>query len=84
MKQITEQIECVGSRFGRVQVKASLLTMEPMYLPWCSAKSSSVSLGSLVPSPANTPAPYGDPPLMESILNIPAPKVYPIGTKIMP
>jgi hypothetical protein len=43
-----------------------------------------MSLGSLEPSPAKTPAPYGEPPRMESILNIPAPKVYPMGTNSIP
>lgn len=63
---------------------ANLFTIVAMYFPWCSARASSVSLGSLIPSPANTPAPYGEPPRIESILNIPAPKVYPIGTKSIP
>ncbi|KAI4376037.1 hypothetical protein MLD38_013837 [Melastoma candidum] len=42
--------------------------------------SEGAELGCLEPSPEKTPALYGEPPRNLSVLNISAPKVYPIGT----
>uniref|UniRef100_A0A6N2L5V7 Uncharacterized protein n=1 Tax=Salix viminalis TaxID=40686 RepID=A0A6N2L5V7_SALVM len=37
--------------------------------PWCSAKARSIAPGSVVPSPERISQPYGDPPLMDSMMD---------------
>lgn len=73
-----------GGGRGDQAAALSFLAMAARCLPWWKAWASSSSEGTLEPSPAKVPAPYGLPPFTCSISNIPAPNVYPIGTKIIP